>query len=255
MKIPHVALCVLFVCSTFRSAGQPTAAPGEGSSADMAAIQSLLTNKASPITWVFTGDSITHGAVHTHGERSYPEHFAERIRFEMNRRRDFVVNTGISGDTTAGILKDFDRRVGMFKPGVVSIMIGMNDCTQGPAKREKFESNLRALVQRVRAIGGVPLLHSTNPMDTRGDTRRMDLPAYNDIIFKVARDERVVLVDNWNHWRKECPDLDSLLKWLDDPVHPNARGHRELARMTFQTLQIYDEKSPTCQRVDPNRAK
>src|SRR5581483_4932046 len=86
-----------------------------------AAIKAVLKRK-EPAIWLFTGDSITHGALHTLGWRSYPEHFAERVRWEMRRMRDVVINTGISGDTTNGLLADFEWRVLQFKPTVVSIM-------------------------------------------------------------------------------------------------------------------------------------
>src|SRR5580704_17629260 len=66
-------------------------------------VKELLAGK-EPVAWVFTGDSITHGALHTKGWRSYPEHFAERVRWEMKRMRDIVINTGISGDKTDGLL-------------------------------------------------------------------------------------------------------------------------------------------------------
>jgi lysophospholipase L1-like esterase len=59
----------------------------------------MLKNKNKPITWVFVGDSITHGARHTNGWRSYSEHFAERMRWEMKRYTDTVINTGITNDT------------------------------------------------------------------------------------------------------------------------------------------------------------
>ena len=36
-------------------------------------------------TWVFYGDSITHGAAHTHGWRSFPEIFQERVRWELKK--------------------------------------------------------------------------------------------------------------------------------------------------------------------------
>ncbi|MBO4545343.1 MAG: SGNH/GDSL hydrolase family protein, partial [Verrucomicrobia bacterium] len=39
----------------------------------------MLADKRTPINWVFTGDSITHALVHTLGERSYAEHFEERV--------------------------------------------------------------------------------------------------------------------------------------------------------------------------------
>ena len=44
--------------------------------------------EVSEWTWVFFGDSITHGALHTYGWRSFPEIFEERLRFEMNHVMD-----------------------------------------------------------------------------------------------------------------------------------------------------------------------
>jgi lysophospholipase L1-like esterase len=247
--LKSLALTMACVVSNAAAQAQPISSAATDSSplADLVKIRSLMTNKSVPIIWVFTGDSITHGASHTHGERSYPEHFAERIRWELDRRRDVVINTGISGDTAQGILKDFEHRVARFKPEVVSLMIGMNDCARGPQMRDQFEANLRELVHRIRAAGAVPILHTTNPIDTNRETKRNDLPAYDEIIAKVAKAEHVVLVDHWSHWRREPSWLQ---EWLNDPIHPNARGHREFARLMFRALEIYDEKSPTCQPVD-----
>src|ERR1700722_15514537 len=122
-----------------------------------APIKAVLKRK-DPAVWVFTGDSITHGALHTLGWRSYPEHFAERVRWEMRRVRDVDINPGISGDLTDRLLADLDWRVLQFKPAVVSVMEGMNDCSR-PANREKFRTNLTAIVDKVRAAGSLPLLN------------------------------------------------------------------------------------------------
>jgi len=251
-----IASLVLLVCAVVNAGAQEGSSQGRqaaSGAADLDKIRALMTNQSMPMIWVFTGDSITHGAYHTHGQRSYHEHFAERVRWELGRRRDVVINTGISGDTADGILKDFDHRLARFKPQVVSLMIGMNDCSRGPQMRSQFESNLRALIQRIRAIPALPLLHSTNPIDTNGESRRNDLPAYNDIIIKVAHSENVPLVDHWSHWRQQRSDAAPPPDWLNDPIHPNARGHREFARLTFRTLGIYDEKSPTCQPQDTSK--
>src|SRR6266571_3512165 len=137
---PKMSVCILLFGGGLTGLAQEQMARFESitnAADDLAVIQARVADQSAPITWVFTGDSITHGASHTHGERSYPEHFAERVRWEMGRRRDVVVNTGISGDTADGILKDFEHRVARFKPDVVSIMIGMNDCAGGSAMRSK----------------------------------------------------------------------------------------------------------------------
>ena len=94
---------------------------------DYAAFQALLKSKKE-VTWVITGDSITHGALHTRGMRDYAEQFNERVRWEMGRIHDVWINTGVSGETTEGELNAFDFRVARFAPDFVSINLGMNDC-------------------------------------------------------------------------------------------------------------------------------
>lgn len=216
-------------------------------SVDLDRIHDRLANQSHPLTWVFTGDSITHGAKHTHGSRSYVEHFAERVRWELGRFQDIVINTGISGDKADGILRTFDWRVGRFKPDVVSIMIGMNDSTRGPEKREEFRTNLRQLIRKIRALGAVPVLHAPNAIEPSATKERGDLPAYAAIVAEVAREEKTVFVDHWQHWQTACKDPKIQKQWHNDPIHPSARGHRELAILTFQALGVYSTNSPTCQ--------
>ena len=50
-------------------------------------IRALL-GRDEPVRWVFTGDSITHGAAHTIGWRDYTELFDERARWELRRTRE-----------------------------------------------------------------------------------------------------------------------------------------------------------------------
>jgi lysophospholipase L1-like esterase len=209
---------------------------------DLAAIKKILT-RPEPAVWVFTGDSITHGALHTLGWRSYPEHFAERVRWELRRMRDVVVNTGISGDITDRLLADLQWRVLQFRPAVVSVMEGMNDCSRGPANRDKFRANLVAIIEKVRGAGGIPLLNTTNTiLGGRGD-----LSAYNDVIRKVATDQKTVLVDHFAWWQKERPTPEKLNAWIEDrTLHPNVYGHRAFAHRIFRELGIFDQNSPTC---------
>src|SRR5262249_54964759 len=86
-----------------------------------------------PATWVFTGDSITHGALFTEGWRSFVEHFAERVRWELRRFDDVVINTGVCGEHTGGLLENLERRALRFGPDVVFVLLGMNDSLAGPA--------------------------------------------------------------------------------------------------------------------------
>ena len=224
------------------AAKSPRVDPNSG----LAGIKELLARK-EPVTWVFTGDSITHGALHTLGWRSYPEHFAERVRWELRRMRDVVINTGISGDRTKGILADIDRRALRFQPEVVSIMFGMNDCSAGPAGHDTFRKNLNAIVDKIIAAGAVPLVNTPNTVYVKNAGGRADLPAYSQIIKDVATERELALVDHWDHWQKAKPDQEELLPWLEDKsIHPGVYGHREFAKLIFRVLGIFDTASPTC---------
>jgi lysophospholipase L1-like esterase len=217
----------------------------------LAGIKELLARK-EPVTWLFTGDSITHGALHTLGWRSYPEHFAERVRWEMRRMRDVVINTGISGDRTRGILADLDWRALRFQPDCVSLMFGMNDCSDGLAGRDTFRSNLKTLIEKITAAGAIPLLNTPNTVYVKNAGGRGDLPAYAEIVRDVATQEKLALVDHWEHWQKSKPDQESLLPWLEDKsIHPGVFGHREFAKLIFRALGIFDPASPTCKLEVP----
>ncbi len=210
--------------------------------ADLPDLQTRLADPATPLTWVITGDSVTQGAKWLGSARSYGELFAEHIRWDRQRRRDFFINTAISGERTGGLLADFDWRVKRFQPDVVSLMIGMNDAVAGPEGRAEFEANLRALVAAIRQLGAIPILHHTNPIDTaaEGARTRADLPAYNAVIAQVAADTDSVLVDHWNDWQERCPTLADRRAWLADPIHPNAAGHAAFADALRATLGLND---------------
>lgn len=214
---------------------------------ELSLLQEKLAAPAQPLTWVITGDSITQGAKWVGRERSYPELIQERIRWEMKRRRDFFINSGISGERAAGLRADFEWRVLRFHPDVVSIMIGMNDAVAGPAGREAFAGELRVMIHLVRAAGALPILHRTNPIDpsppNADDTssrQRADLPAYNKIIARVAHDTNTILIDHWTRWNQAKPTPAALREWLADPIHPNGAGHRQFAAEFFQSIGHHD---------------
>jgi sialidase-1 len=199
------------------------------------------------MTWVITGDSITHGAAHTHGSRSYAEHFAERVRWEMRRTRDVVVNTGISGNRTEDLLDDYDWRVAKLAPNVVSLMIGTNDAVAGEKGLATYRANLLTLIERIRQDRAIPILQTPNPVDPEQLSRRAALPEYVEVMREVAKEASVLLVDQYAYWEEQCPTRESMLLWLADPIHPNAKGHLMFAQEMFRVLEVFDETAATCQ--------
>ncbi|MGW4234618.1 GDSL-type esterase/lipase family protein [Streptomyces sp. NPDC004980] len=216
--------------------------------ADLGRISSIL-NSGTPATWVVTGDSITHGALHTNGRRSYPEHWTERVRWELGKpkNRDFVIDSGVSGATGAELVASSGERVTAFSPKVVSIMIGTNDIAAPGLGPEVYRADLVTLVRAVRALPGspVPVLQSPNPVDPAKWPRRTGLVRYAQVMGEVAAQEKAVFVDHHTDWLSgdggQVP-----LTLLDDGLHPDERGHHRLALKMIRDLQIFDAGSRVC---------
>ena len=79
------------------------------------------------MTWLFMGDSITHGALWTKGYDGVAQIFEKYLKDEMGRTSDTVINTAVSGATTESTLKNIEQRLEKYTPDVVSIMLGTND--------------------------------------------------------------------------------------------------------------------------------
>lgn len=213
----------------------------------MQAVRELLKGE-SPVKWVFTGDSITHGAKHTVGWRDYVELFCERLRWELGRSRDVVIKTGISGWTIERIADDLEWNVLQFQPGCVSIMVGMNDCPQGPQGLDRFRETYLRTISRIREEAGAEvLLHTPNwTLATGGDVRMQLLPAYAEAIRDIAREANAPLIDHFAEWLEADP-TGAMHHWIGHGCHPNEYGHRAMAHALFRALGIWDDASWTCQ--------
>jgi lysophospholipase L1-like esterase len=183
-----------------------------------------------PMNWVITGDSITHGLVFTQGRRSYAEHLNELIRGELQRTRDIIINSAISGHRIVDILGDFERRVASWRPDVVTLMIGTNDMsTDGPVVApEEYAASLRDFVSRVRSLGAVPVLQTPPSIDAANAPERARLAEFADAVRGVAASEDVILVDQLARFTELGAGG---IPWglMGDPFHPNATGHAALA--------------------------
>lgn len=209
-----------------------------------------LLMRPEPVTWLFTGDSITHGALHTFGWRDCTELFRERILWELRRGNDAVINTAYSGYTTQGLLSQFELRVARFKPDVVFIMIGMNDCSDCRVPLSEFTQNLRELAARIQAWDGLPVLQTTCPVISgKAGSRETHLPAYMAAVCQAAAELQVPLVDHFAHWNKH-PEQQRFY-WMSDPFHPNECGHRAFAHLLFRDLGIWDDTSACCRLLVP----
>ena len=227
--------------------------------ADLTLITEHFATMTAPWTWVFYGDSITHGAVHTHGWRSFPEIFHERVRTEMARPMECIINSGDDGHTLLWLINDntYNWQVRRHQPNVVLLLIGCNDIVReecgGP---EKFRERLTELTRRIRNDGAIPVLQTYNTMQLvqnptleyhKGYIKRYyAFPEYNSIIRAVAASEDTILVDHRRFWEENASDPQVLDRWLDEPLHPGPYGHLQMAILILKELGIYSPDSKCC---------
>ena len=204
---------------------------------DRTALRGLLASGA-PVTWVFTGDSITHGLIHTRGARNSVDHLHEFIRGDLGRVQDTVLNTAITGWRADLILDDFERRVAHWRPDVVTLMIGTNDCTtqwlDPVIEVSAFADSIAEFVRRVRELGAIPVLQTPPTVDLLHAPDRARIGEFAQAIRDVAARDGVVLVDQHAAFTAFAvgtgPGNDGM-PWglLDDAFHPSAAGHALLA--------------------------
>ena len=218
----------------------PNAVSPASAASDVSRIAASLAGP-EPLNWVITGDSITHGLVHTQGGRSYAEHLHELIHGELERTRDAVINTAISGHRMTDILDDWDRRVASWRPDIVTLMIGTNDMATGPGRATvevaAFAASLREFVSRVRAAGAVPVLQTPPSIDVANAPGRERIAEFADAVREVAASEYVILVDQHARFTELG---NGGVPWglMGDPFHPNAAGHAALALELANTLDL-----------------
>jgi acyl-CoA thioesterase-1 len=188
-----------------------------------------------PMTWVMTGDSIAQAVLHTHGERGWVEHVQERIRWQLDRLTDIVINTGVSGWTAAQILDSYEHLVGRFRPDVLSVSLGTNDARAGLDGLSEYRDAMLAIIAKGQGGGAQVVVHTPVLVSLAGRTRRAEMPAYCQAAREVAAETGALLVDHEAYWLAHFEDADPIA-WLDDPVHPNPVGHLRMAEHTLRTL-------------------
>ncbi|MBR4672840.1 MAG: SGNH/GDSL hydrolase family protein [Victivallales bacterium] len=227
--------------------------------ADLAKITEHFASRTAPWTWVFYGDSITHGAAHTHGWRSFPEIIQERVRTEMHRPMETFINSGNSGQTSLSLVNEnqYNWQVRRHNPNVVLLLIGANDIVKpncgGP---EDFRQRLTELTRRIRQGGAIPVLQTYNTIQLvenptteylRGYVKRYnEFPQYNAVIREVAAAEDTILVDHRKLWEEKTADPQELDRWLGETIHPGGYGHLQMAILILKELGMYSPKSKCC---------
>lgn len=233
-----VRVCLATVClaslglilAAVAQAGQPEAA-GD--------------HPGAKVTIVTLGDSITKGV--RSGVDS-EETFAYVVAHLLDESGLPVrtINVGVGGERADQALVRLDEVIAQ-RPRHVTVMYGTNDSYVDRGEQEsrlplaQFRTDLREIVARLLMAGIEPVLmteprwapDTTNGLDENPNAR---LEPYLDAVRELARECGLPLVDHYQHWTKAEQGGQQLRDWTTDGLHPNPRGHREMAETMLPVL-------------------
>lgn len=190
------------------------------------------------------GDSLTEGSDFLK-PYTWPSLTAQRLGIE-------VVNRGIGGDTTGGMLGRFAFEVLQHTPEMVILLGGTNDLRWG-VEQKQILANLASMVFQAQHYGIVPILALPLPCWAEQAAKQPWTPpkgGYSDFnehiramvraLSTYAKNEELPLIDFYQGCFHEGGDLRTDL-FLEDGLHANKTGHRQMAdtavallRETFQ---------------------
>ena len=168
---------------------------------------------SSPITILALGDSLTEG-LGVDKNDNYPAQLEDRLQ-EMGYDNAKVINSGLSGETSTGLVNRLDW-VLQTKPDVTILTIGANDAIRG-IDVATIEANIRTAVKRLQDNGSVVILGGMSIYDNLGSDY---VAAFSDIYPRVAKDMNVTLIPFF----LEGVGGDRALNQAD-AIHPTKEGY------------------------------
>ncbi|MDO9110400.1 MAG: arylesterase [Desulfatirhabdiaceae bacterium] len=172
------------------------------------------------ITIVALGDSLTEGyGVKEH--QAYPALLEAMLLKEGFSGK--VINAGISGETSSGLLSRISR-VLLLKPDIVILCTGANDGLQG-MDHGLIQNNISKIIRifkehRVTVVlAGMKMLVNYGPSYT--------VP-YARLYAEIVDQEEILFIPFLLEGVARKPELN-----LADGIHPNARGYKIIASSVY----------------------
>lgn len=206
-----------------------TGGGGGGGGLDAAAFAPI--NGARPGNlFVSLGDSITAGGDDM-TYQAFATSWPNLASVISKQQLQLGYNAGIPGNTTAQMLARFDTDVTPHLPTVVSLLCGTNDV--GVTPFDTWATSVRAIVAKIRAIGAVPVLCTVPPSNTA--SKQADVGRFNGYIKRYAVLNGLTVLDFYT-LLADPANANYKAAYLNDGIHPNAAGYRDMAQLTTDAL-------------------
>lgn len=186
---------------------------------------------------VCIGDSLTYG----YGVKKDLS-FVELLRKHLNIN---IVNKGINGDTTSGILSRSYEDVLKEKPDYVLIMAGTNDLLMNRSL-SLIEDNIKLLIKEAKDNGIIPILALQPPIiaslakiywDSEIDYENvnLNLSKYINYFKTYLKDNNIHFIDFYNKFLS----ANNITNLFSDGIHPNVEGHKLMFNTISKNLTFF----------------
>lgn len=226
---------VPFISATFALALCASAACAEETGGCSKTVAMLAAGKET-VRIACMGDSITGRFYHTGGKRAWCDMLGIALQKLYPQAKIEIINAGQDGGSTPAALERLQKDVLDYKPHLVAIMFGMNDCTGLPT--QAFYANMTQLVQRCRDASAEVVLmtpNSTYPDDPRRPPARLEEMAATT--RQVAADMKVPLADCYKAYEDvRARDPRAWMMLLSETIHPCMNGHKVFAEQVAKAI-------------------
>ena len=203
-------------------------------------------------TLLFVGDSIT--AAHCdHDEDGLGQGFVRLIADNVAAATSDgaqgsvrALNRGVPHDGVEQLAARFERDALPEQPDVMTVLVGINDVRRaarseaGHLDIDAFDAQLTALCERIRSETPLARLVLMTPflldVDEKIHALRPDMERAADVVRRLARRERAVLVDLARAMDEAVLNTVPPAELAADGIHPTPTGHRLIAQAWLRTV-------------------
>jgi lysophospholipase L1-like esterase len=163
----------------------------------------------------------------------YSAHLETMMRVRLSELSYYtlasVVNAGVNGDSTDGMLKRFKRDVAAERPDVVVIWGGLNDLSV-MRRPDYVLGNLFKLYEATRALGAEPIACTLTPMRHTSNSMR----ELNELIRAKCIADGMRLADLFPQLADSEGNL--MAECSDDGVHLTIKGYNLVAHIVYDSI-------------------
>lgn len=188
-------------------------------------------------TLLFLGDSITDCG---HSADNLGNGFVSIIAKGFANQYD-IINSGVLGNTTADVIKRFDKDVAKYNPDIVVLLIGTNDIwdkfkKNKPTTDQQFFANYQTIVDKILSLGSTLIILHPFVIDSVESAE--DFKQYL-AEWKTELNQKIAQINKFAPFAKVVIPLHQIFEQLQssidgnllaqDGIHPTKQGHEVIA--------------------------